>query len=133
MSNAHAKVAASCFLIPGLFDLAFLPGQLIAQIDSAQWTEKVVERTCAMVPDGSVTPTNDTTKFSSITRTASTGDDTGDNLFPGTCGNQAEAPGIQKYRVRGVNFCAQQVATVDVHLAAGNVALHSWRACNFWF
>lgn len=92
-----------------------------------------MDRTGALVPDGPVTPTNHATNFSSITRTASTGDDTGDNLFPGTCCNQAEAPGIQKYRVRGVKFCAQQVAAVDVHLAAGNVELRSWRACNFWF
>ena len=74
-----------------------------------------------MVQNAKITLTNDDTNVKTNTKSTQTGTYVFDDLLPGRYTIEAEASGFQKYIVHGVDVQVQQVMTVDVHLATGNV------------
>lgn len=97
------------------------PGRLAAQLDRGEITGTVEDPTGAVVPNTSITLTNDATGVSIETKSTATGTYVFDDLLPGKYTLAAQTAGFQKYVEHGVIVQVQQVQTIDVHFATGNV------------
>lgn len=107
--------------ISALLILICLPGRLAAQLDRGEITGTVQDASGAVVQKALITLTNDDTSAKTTTRSTTTGTYVFDDLFPGKYSIEAEASGFQKYVVHGLVVHVQQISTVDVHFATGNV------------
>ena len=108
-------------LLLALLLVLSLPAWLAAQIDRGEITGTVEDSTGAVVPNATVVITNTSTSVAVTTKSTSTGTYVFDDLLPGSYTVQAQAAGFEKYVVHGVIVHVQQVQTVDVHFATGNV------------
>ena len=107
--------------LSALLILICLPGRLAAQLDRGEITGTVKDPSGAVVQKAMITLTNDDTSAKTTTRSTTTGNYVFDDLFPGKYSIEAEASGFQKYVVHGLVVHVQQISTVDVHFATGNV------------
>src|SRR5580704_2276703 len=98
-----------------------VPVRLAAQLDRGEITGTVEDPQGAMVPKANIVLANDDTGGKITTKSTATGTYVFDDVLPGKYTLEADAPGFQKYVVNGVIVHVQQVETVDVHLATGNV------------
>jgi hypothetical protein len=98
-----------------------LPGRLAAQLDRGEVTGTVEDPSGAVVQKATIALINDDTTVRSTTKSTATGTYVFDDVNPGKYTVEAEASGFQKYVVHGVIVQVQQVETIDVHLATGNV------------
>jgi hypothetical protein len=98
-----------------------LPGRLAAQLDRGEVTGTVEDPSGAVVQKTSIALINDDTTARITTKSTVTGTYVFDDVIPGKYTIEAEAPGFQKYVVHDVLVHVQQVQTVDIHLAPGNV------------
>ena len=120
-AQLHRRVASLRFIAAGLLAVVCLPVCLRAQLDRGEITGTVEDPSSAVVPNAKIVLTNDATNVSAITRSTRTGTYVFDNLLPGEYTVEAEAGGFERYVVHGVYVHVQQVLSVDVHLATGNV------------
>jgi hypothetical protein len=98
-----------------------IPCRLAAQIDRGEITGTVEDPSGAVVANARILLTNAATGVRTTTKSTNTGTYVFDNLIPGTYTIEAEQSGFEKYVVDGVQVHVQQVLTVDIHLATGNV------------
>ena len=98
-----------------------LPGRLTAQLDRGEITGTVEDPSGAIVPKATIDLTNDDTSARITTKSTATGTYVFDDVLPGKYTVEAQAPGFQKYVVHGAIVQVQQVLTVDIHFATGNV------------
>ncbi|MGD1064147.1 MAG: carboxypeptidase-like regulatory domain-containing protein, partial [Terracidiphilus sp.] len=98
-----------------------LPGRVAAQLDRGEVTGTVEDPTSAVVQKASIALINDDTTARTTTKSTATGTYVFDDVLPGNYTVEAEAPGFQKYVVHGVIVQVQQVDTIDIHFAPGNV------------
>src|SRR5580658_6226042 len=98
-----------------------LPGRVAAQLDRGEITGTVEDPSGAVVPKATIDLINDDTSARTATRSTATGTYVFDDVLPGNYTVEAEAPGFEKYVVDKVIVQVQQVLTVDIHLATGNV------------
>lgn len=105
----------------GLLAVLLLPCRLTAQLDRGEVTGTVEDPSGKVVQKATIVLSNDATGVKITTNSTATGTYVFNSVYPGTYTVEAEATGFQKYVVRGVIVHVQQVLTVDVHLATGNV------------
>src|ERR1035441_5057764 len=117
----RSSLAASCLAVLTFLLSFFLPAPSMAQIDTGGITGTVLDPTSAAVPGAKVTLTNDATNVIATTKSTSTGTYSFGGVIPGTYTIRAESSGFQSYMVTGLGVHLQQVLTVDIHLANGNV------------
>ena len=98
-----------------------LPGRLTAQLDRGEITGTVEDPSGAIVQKATIDLINDDTTARITTKSTATGTYVFDDVLPGKYTVEAQAPGFQKYVVHGAIVQVQQVLTVDIHLATGNV------------
>jgi hypothetical protein len=120
-SQESSRAKALWLSVLGLVVLLCLPCRLAAQLDRGEVTGTVEDPSGAKVQKATITLTNDDTTATITTRSTSTGTYVFDDVLPGKYTVQAEATGFEKYVVHGVIVQVQQVNTVDIHLATGNV------------
>jgi len=120
-AQTRFRFAGPSLLLLGLLIFVCLPGRLTAQIDRGGITGTVLDPTEAVVPNASITLTNDATNVSITTNSTATGTYVFSNLLPGTYKIEAESTGFKKYVVHGLNVHVQQVLTQDIHLSTGSV------------
>jgi hypothetical protein len=114
-------LAVSRFTLLALLLSLFLPSLSMAQIDTGGITGTVLDPTGAALPAVKITLTNVDTNVSTSTMSTATGTYSFGGVLPGTYTIEAEASGFQNYIVRDVDVHLQQVLTVDLHPAKGNV------------
>jgi len=120
-NNQHFRMAAPYLtLLVSLLALCF-PVRLAAQLDRGEITGTVEDPSGAVVPKVTIFLTNDDTTAKITTTSTATGTYVFDDVLPGKYTVEAEASGFQKYVVHDVLVHVQQVLTVDIHLATGNV------------
>jgi hypothetical protein len=115
------RIAASLFPVLGLFLLLCVPGRLAAQLDRGEITGTAEDPSHAVVQNASIVLTNDSTGVKTTTKSTSTGTYVFDDVIPGKYAIEAEAGGFEKYVVHDLYVQVQQVLTVDIHFATGNV------------
>ncbi len=115
------RIAASLFPVLGLFLLLCVPGRLAAQLDRGEITGTAEDPSHAVVQNASIVLTNDNTGVKTTTKSTSTGTYVFDDVIPGKYAIEAEAGGFEKYVVHDLYVQVQQVLTVDIHFATGNV------------
>jgi len=98
-----------------------LPGRLAAQLDRGEITGTVEDPTGAIVQKATIDLINNDTTARITTKSTATGTYVFDDVLPGKYTVEAQAPGFQKYVVDGVIVQVQQVETIDIHFATGNV------------
>jgi hypothetical protein len=81
----------------------------------------VEDPTGAVVQKATIDLINNDTTARITTKSTTTGTYVFDDVLPGNYTVEAEAPGFQKYVVHGVIVQVQQVETIDIHFATGNV------------
>jgi Carboxypeptidase regulatory-like domain/TonB-dependent Receptor Plug Domain len=117
----------SRFGLQGLFALSILllafslPCGVRAQIDTGGITGTVQDPSGAVIPDATITLTNDATNVSVVTKSTATGTYVFSGLMPGTYTIKGASHGFQTYFVHGLEVHVQQVLTVDLHFSTGNV------------
>jgi len=107
-------------LMVSLLALCF-PCRMAAQLDRGEVTGTVEDPSGAVVRKATIALINDDTSVKITTTSTSTGTYVFDDVVPGNYTVETVASGFQKYVVHGVIVHVQQVLTVDVHLATGNV------------
>ena len=117
----HHRVAGLRLLAVGLLVVFCLPLSLMAQLDRGEITGTVEDPTGAVVQNAKIVLTNNATNVSTTTSSTLTGTYVFQDLLPGQYTIEAQSGGFEKYVVHGVYVHVQQVLTVDVHLAQGNV------------
>ena len=122
-TNRRFKIAGPLIPLLGLLIALCVPARLAAQLDRGEITGTVEDPSGAVVQKATINLTNDSTGVKTSTKSTTTGTYVFDGVLPGTYTVEAEAPGFQKYVVHGVVVQVQQVLTVDVHFATGNVEL----------
>jgi hypothetical protein len=110
----------------GVFVLGLLmafcsPGRLAAQLDRGEITGTVEDASGAVVGNAQIVATNEATGAKIATRSTNTGTYVFDGLIAGTYTLEAQSAGFEKYVVHGLIVQVQQVQSVDIHLATGNV------------
>ena len=100
----------------------FSPGRILAQIDTGGITGTVHDPTGAVIPNATITLTNEATGVVTTTVSTSTGTYSFSGVRPGTYTVQGEAPGFQTFNEKGLQVHVQAVLTVDMPLATGKVA-----------
>ena len=120
-TRLNSRVAGSILLVAGLLTVLALPARLMAQLDRGEITGTVEDPTGAVVPNAEIKLTNDATGVTIASKSTSTGTYVFDDVLPGTYTVDAEAPGFQGFVEHQIVVHVQQVLTVDVHLATGNV------------
>jgi hypothetical protein len=98
-----------------------LPGRLAAQLDRGEITGTVEDPSGAVVQKATIELINNDTSAITTTKSTATGTYVFDDVLPGNYTVEAEAPAFQKYVVHGVIVQVQQVETIDIHFATGNV------------
>ncbi|HUB52959.1 MAG TPA: carboxypeptidase-like regulatory domain-containing protein, partial [Terracidiphilus sp.] len=119
--QSHFRLMIRWASILALLVAPGLPCRLFAQLDRGEITGTVEDPSGAVVPNATITLTNDATTVQTVTKTTSSGSYTFDAVLAGRYTIQAEAPGFQTYVVHGVVVQVQQVATVNVKFTTGNV------------
>lgn len=120
-TQLRSKMAVSSITILACLLALFVPSALMAQIDTGGITGTVLDPTGASVQSAKITLTNIATNVSVATQSTSTGTYSFSGLIPGTYTIQAEGTGFENYVVHGLVVHLQQVLTIDIHLATGNV------------
>ena len=115
--SRNVIVAISALLIA-----LFTPNLLIAQLDTGGVTGTVKDPTGAVMAGAKITLTNNATGVGASTVSTSTGTYVFDGVRPGTYTIQGEAAGFQAYVAKGIEVHVQKTVTLDIPLAAGNVA-----------
>jgi len=115
--SRNVIVAISALLIA-----LFTPNLLIAQLDTGGVTGTVKDPTGAVMAGAKITLTNSATGVAASTVSTSTGTYVFDGVRPGTYTIQGEAAGFQAYVAKGIEVHVQKTVTLDIPLAAGNVA-----------
>ncbi len=105
----------------GLLIVLCVPCKLAAQLDRGEITGTVEDPSGAVVANARIILTNDDTSVKAETKSTATGTYVFDDLIPGKYTIEADSSGFEKYVVNGLYVHVQQVLTVDVHLATGNV------------
>src|SRR5271166_1082490 len=105
----------------GVVALLLLPCRLTAQLDTGGITGTVTDPTGAVVVGARITLTADATNVKLNTVSTSTGTYIFDDLKPGTYSIKAEASGFKSYVIHRVEAHVQQVLSLDIPLATGNV------------
>jgi Carboxypeptidase regulatory-like domain len=109
-------------LVLAMLAIAFLLGRPgMAQIDTGSITGTAQDPSGAVIPNANITLTNDATAVKSATRSTATGTYFFGNLLPGSYTIAGQASGFDEYTVRGIQVHVQQVLTVDLRFATGNV------------
>ncbi|HEY1646560.1 MAG TPA: TonB-dependent receptor [Terracidiphilus sp.] len=98
-----------------------LPCRVAAQLDRGEITGTVEDPSGAVVHGARILLTNDATGGKIATESTNTGTYVFDDVLPGKYTVEAEAGGFQKFVEHGVIVQVQQVLSVDIHLATGNV------------
>jgi hypothetical protein len=98
-----------------------LPGRVAAQLDRGEVTGTVEDPSGAVVQKATIALINDDTTARTTTKSTATGTYVFDDVIPGNYTVEAEAAGFQKYVVHQVIVQVQQVDTIDIHFATGNV------------
>ena len=110
------------FLFAGILCcLALVTNPLSAQIDTGGITGTVTDSTGAIVPDATITLTNDATGVLLSTKSTSTGTYSLNAIRPGTYTLRAEAAGFQTFIDTGLQVHLQSTLTVDIGFTAGAV------------
>ena len=117
----HFRSAGLLFSALGLLVALCVPGRLAAQLDRGEITGTVEDPSGAVVQNATIILTNNDTTAKIQTKSTATGTYVFDDVLPGKYTVQAEASGFQKYVVHDVIVQVQQVLTVDIHLATGDV------------
>ena len=99
-----------------------LPVGLFAQVDTGGVTGTVTDPTGAVVPGVKITLTNNATSIAETTVSTSTGTYSFSGIRPATYTLRAEQHGFQAFVSKGLEVHVQQIATVDIALAAGAVS-----------
>jgi hypothetical protein len=115
------RIVGQSFACLGLLAVLTAPGRLAAQLDRGEITGTVMDPSGAVVQKATITLTNDDTTVKITSKSTTTGTYVFDDVLPGKYTINAEVPGFEKYVVHGVIVQVQQVSTVDVHLATGNL------------
>ncbi len=97
-------------------------GGALAQGTASRVTGVVVDPTGAIIPDATVTLTNEAMKVDFVTQTTSTGNYVFDSVQVGTYTVTVEKPGFKKFVSTGNTVNINQPATVDVSLTVGEVS-----------
>ena len=100
----------------------FTPGRILAQIDTGGITGTVHDPTGAVIPNASITLTNEATGVVTTTVSTSTGTYSLSGIRPGAYTIQGEASGFETFVEKDLQIHVQAVLTVDMPLAAGKVA-----------
>ena len=100
----------------------FLPVSLFAQVDTGGVTGTVTDRTGAVVPGAKITLTNNATSIAETTESTATGTYSFSGMRPATYTLRAELRGFETFVAKGIEVHVQQIATVDIPLAAGAVS-----------
>ena len=98
-----------------------LSGRLAAQLDRGEITGTAEDPSGAVVQNATISLTNNDTGAKINTKSTATGIYVFDGVLPGKYTIDAEAPNFQRYIVRSVLVQVQQVTTVNIHFATGNV------------
>ncbi|SPE27139.1 TonB-dependent receptor plug [Candidatus Sulfotelmatomonas gaucii] len=114
-------IAGSLFPLLAVLVALCIPCRLTAQLDRGEVTGTVEDPSGAVVQNATIVLTNDDTNAKITSKSTATGTYVFDDIIPGKYTIQAEAPGFQRYLVHNVLVHVQQVATVDVKFATGNV------------
>ena len=101
--------------------IAFAANPLSAQIDTGGVTGTVTDPSGAIVPNVTITLTNDETGVVLSTKSTSTGTYSLSAIRPGSYTLRAELAGFQAFVDRGLQIHVQNTLTVDVPLVAGAV------------
>jgi Carboxypeptidase regulatory-like domain/TonB dependent receptor len=120
-AHLHYRVAGLRLFAGALIAVLFLPLCAMAQLDRGEITGTVEDPTGAVLQNAAIAIINDDTNVRITTKSTATGTYVFDDVIPGKYTVEAEAPGFQKYVVRGVIVQVQQIDNIDVHLATGNV------------
>ncbi len=115
------RIAGPWIPVLGLLIALCIPGRLVAQLDRGEVTGTVEDPSGAVVQNAAIVLANDDTTAKITTKSTATGTYVFVDVLPGKYTVEAEAPGFQKYVVHDVLVHVQQVATIDIHLATGNV------------
>ncbi|MGA7340515.1 MAG: TonB-dependent receptor [Terracidiphilus sp.] len=113
--------AAFWFAVLGLPIVLSVPSKLAAQLDRGEITGTVEDPSGAVVPNARILLTNDATSVKTATKSTSTGTYVFNDVIPGNYTIEAESAGFEKYGVHNVLVHVPEVASVDIHLATGNV------------
>ncbi len=120
-TNRQFRIAAPLIPLLGLLIVLCAPGRSAAQLDRGEITGTAEDPSGAVVQKAAITITNDNTGVKTTTKSTATGTYVFDDVLPGNYTVEAEAAGFQKYVVHGVIVQVQQVETIDIHFATGNV------------
>jgi len=106
------------FLFAGVVPFA---ARLQAQAISGDLVGRVTDASGAIMPDVSVTATNNATDVTASARTNAGGEYRISNLLPGNYDVAAEAPGFSTFKLKGVSVQHNQTATVNITLTVGSI------------
>jgi hypothetical protein len=120
-TGIRLKGSSLCCAALGLLLALCIPLKLAAQLDRGEITGTVEDPSGAVIANARIVLTNDATGVKAQTQSTNTGTYVFDNLIAGTYTVEAQMAGFEKYVVDGIYVHVQQVLTVDVHLATGNV------------
>jgi hypothetical protein len=110
------------FLLTSILSfIVFAAYPLPAQIDTGGITGTVTDSSGAIVPNATVTLTNDGTAVAVVTKSTSTGTYSLNAIRPGTYTLRIEATGFETFVDRGLQVHLQNTLTVDVPLTTGAV------------
>jgi hypothetical protein len=115
------RIASSLFPLVAVLVALCVPGRLAAQLDRGEITGTVEDPSGAVVQKATIVLTNDDTTAKIETKSTATGTYVFDDVLPGKYTVEAEAPSFERYVVHDVLVHVQEVTTVDIHLATGNV------------
>ncbi len=105
----------------GVLALLLLPCRLTAQLDTGGITGTATDPTGAVVVGAKITLTADATNVKLSTVSTSTGTYVFADLKPGNYSIKAEASGFKSYVIHRVEVHVQQVLSLDIPFATGNV------------
>jgi hypothetical protein len=115
------KMRRAVLLIAALAAVVCLPMRLAAQLDRGEITGTIEDPSSAVVPNATITLTNEATGTKIATRSTATGTYVFDDVLPGKYTIEADAAGFGKFVEHGVVVQVQQVDSVDIKLSTSNV------------
>lgn len=122
MRTCHClNIRRAVLLIAALATVVCLPMRLAAQLDRGEITGTVEDPSGAVVPNATITMTNEATGTKIGTKSTATGTYVFDDVLPGNYTLEADAAGFSRFVEHGVIVQVQQVDAVDVKLSTSNV------------